>query len=254
MTERYGVSAGALSGFVFLQVTVFLVMQLPAGLLVDRFGARAVLVAGSLSLAAGQALLATTGHLTLAVLARVAVGLGDAVMVIAVLALVPRWFPERQVPLVTQLTTILCQLGQVLTVVPFLGLLQHSGWAWAFGAAAAASGLGALATALVVRNAPRGSPPAAARLPAREVTRELRAVWRRPGTRLAFASHLGTQFSGMVFAVLWGIPYLISGQALSSSAASALITLLVGCTIVIGPVMGILTSVIPSGGPGWCSP
>ncbi len=42
-------------------------------------------------------------------------------------------------------------------------------------------------------------------------------------------------------AVLWGIPYLISGQALSSSAASALITLLVGCTIVIGPVMGILT-------------
>ena len=52
--ERYGVSAGALSGFVFLQVTVFLVMQLPAGLLVDRFGARAVLVAGSRPTSAGR--------------------------------------------------------------------------------------------------------------------------------------------------------------------------------------------------------
>jgi len=44
-----------------------------------------------------------------------------------------------------------------------------------------------------------------------------------------------------VFALLWGVPYLVSGQHLSSSAAGALITLFVICTICIGPVIGVLT-------------
>ena len=67
-------------------------------------------------------------------LARVLVGVGDAIVFVAVLALVPRWFPARRVPLVTQVTTILCQLGQVLSALPFAWLLHGAGWPVAFGA------------------------------------------------------------------------------------------------------------------------
>jgi MFS family permease len=59
-----------------------------------------------------------------AVLARILIGLGDAVLFVSVLGLVPRWFPARRVPLITQLTTILGQLGQILSAVPFL-MLPH---------------------------------------------------------------------------------------------------------------------------------
>jgi MFS family permease len=52
---------------------------------------------------------------------------------------------------------------------------------------------------------------------------------------------MGTQFSMMVFTVLWGVPYLVSGQGLSPAEAGGLVTLFVVCAIVIGPVIGVLT-------------
>ena len=52
--ERFGVSPGTLSMFVFIQVAVYVSAQIPAGLLVDRFGSRLMLVVSGLLLVAGQ--------------------------------------------------------------------------------------------------------------------------------------------------------------------------------------------------------
>ena len=57
---------------------------------------------------------------------------------------------------------------------------------------------------------------------------------------------MGTQFSMMVFALLWGVPYLESAQHLSASAAGALMTLFVLGMICIGPVVGMFTSRHPA--------
>jgi MFS family permease len=55
--DRFGLSPGTLAAFVFIQVAVFSVAQIPAGLMVDRFGPRAMLVANAVLLACGQILL-----------------------------------------------------------------------------------------------------------------------------------------------------------------------------------------------------
>ena len=52
--ERFGVSAGQLSTFVMVQLLVYVVMQVPVGLLVDRFGPRRLLLAGMSSMTVGQ--------------------------------------------------------------------------------------------------------------------------------------------------------------------------------------------------------
>jgi MFS family permease len=244
--RRFGLTPGVLAAFVFIQVTVYIAAQTPAGVLVDRFGPRAMLVVSGIFLTTGQLLLASATALPQAVLARILVGLGDAIVFVAVLGLVPRWFAARRVPLITQLTTILGQLGQILSAVPFLMLLHHAGWSTAFGFAAAGSALVALLAAAVVRNAPGGGWSPAPPMSAREIGRQLREVWGRPGTRLGFFGHMGTQFSMMVFALLWGVPYLESAQHLSASVAGALMTLFVLCTICIGPVVGVFTSRHPA--------
>jgi MFS family permease len=240
--ERFGISPAALSAFVFLQVAVYIAAQLPGGLLVDRWGARTVLVLGGVVLAAGQALLAFAPALPFAVLARILVGAGDAVMFVAVLGLLPRWFAARRVPVLTQCTGIIGQIGQILSAVPFLALLHVGGWTTAFAAAATASALAAAVTLAVVRNGPRGTWTPSPSLSAREIGGQMLAVWRRPGTRLGFFGHMGTQFSMMVFTLLWGVPYLVSAQGLSSGEAGGLISLFVVCAILIGPVIGVLTS------------
>jgi MFS family permease len=157
--KRFGITPGVLAAFVFIQVTVYVAAQTPAGLLVDRFGPRIMLVVSGVFLTAGQLVLASATALPQAVLARILVGLGDAIVLVAVLGLVPRWFAARRVPVITQLTTILGQLGQILSAVPFLILLHHAGWSTAFGLAAAGSALGALLVVAVVRNAPAGGRP-----------------------------------------------------------------------------------------------
>jgi MFS family permease len=240
--ERFGISPAALSAFVFLQVAVYIAAQLPGGLLVDRWGSRTVLVLGGALLSAGQLLLAFAPALPYVVLARVVVGAGDAVMFVAVLGLIPHWFAARRVPVITQLTGILGQIGQILSAVPFLALLHTRGWTTAFAAAAAASALAAALSLAVVRNGPRGTWTPSPSFSAREIGGQMLAVWRRPGTRLGFFGHMGTQFSMMVFSLLWGVPYLVSAQGLSTSEAGALVTLFVVCAILIGPVIGVLTA------------
>jgi MFS family permease len=239
--DRFGITPAALSAFVFLQVAVYIAAQLPGGLLVDRWGARSVLVLGGALLAGGQLLLAFASALPLAVLARVAVGAGDAVMFVAVLGLIPHWFAPRRVPVITQLTGIFGQIGQILSAVPFVALLHAAGWSVAFGVASAASMLAAAVTFAVVRNGPRGAWTPAPAVSAREVGRQVREVWLRPGTRLGFFGHMGTQFSMMVFSLLWGVPYLVSAQGLSPAGAGGLVTLFVISAILIGPVIGLLT-------------
>ena len=91
--DRFDIDPGTLSAFVFVQVTVYIAAQIPAGLMVDRFGSRTMLVTSGVLLAAGQLLLAVATELPLAVLARVLVGAGDAIVFSAVFSLVPRWFP-----------------------------------------------------------------------------------------------------------------------------------------------------------------
>jgi MFS family permease len=240
--DRFGISPAVLSAFVFLQVAVYIAAQLPGGLMVDRWGARTVLVLGGILLAAGQFLLAFAPALPFAVLARLAVGAGDAVMFVAVLGLIPRWFTARRVPVITQFTGILGQIGQILSAVPFLALLHARGWTVAFTAAAAASALAAALSLAVVRNGPHGTWTPAPSMSRREIARQVHAVWRRPGTRLGFFGHMGTQFSMMVFALLWGVPYLVSAQGLSPAGAGGLVTLFVVCAILIGPVIGVLTA------------
>ncbi len=240
--ERFGASPAALSGFVVLQLLVYAALQIPVGLLLDRFGARRLVAVGALTMAAGQLLLAVTTGLPLAVAARVLVGAGDALTFISVLSVVTAWFPARRVPVMTQLTGLLGQLGQVLSAVPLAALLHGPGWTPAFVSAAALGVAVAVAVLIVVRDRPPGAPAPPPGAGPAEVLDGLARSWREPGTRLGLWTHTGTQFSGMVFALLWGVPYLVAGQGMSPGAASALLALLVGVGLVAGPVFGEFTA------------
>jgi len=51
---RFGASPGVLSSFVVLQVVVYAGAQVPAGVLLDKFGSKTLIVSGAALMAAGQ--------------------------------------------------------------------------------------------------------------------------------------------------------------------------------------------------------
>jgi nitrate/nitrite transporter NarK len=172
----------------------------------------------------------------------VLVGTGDALTFISVLSVVTAWFPPRRVPLMTQLTGLVGQLGQVLSAIPFAALLHGPGWRTAFVSAAGVGVAVALAVIAVVRDRPPGAPEPPRPTSPREVLDGLRRAFAEPGTRLGLWTHMGAQFSGTVFGLMWGVPYLVAGQGMSPAQASALLTVLVAVGIVAGPVFGTLTA------------
>ena len=239
--KRFGAAPAVLSAFVVLQLIVYASAQIPAGLLLDRFGSKGMILAGGVLMLAGQLTLAFTTSLPAAIGARAVVGLGDAFTFVSVVRLVPHWFPPRQVPLVTQLTGIAGQFGQVLSAVPFLGLMATAGWTTAFTAVSALGVVSLIVTALGVSNAPAKDLVHDAKTDLRATLRSVKTVWMRPGTRLGFFTHMGTQFSVTVFALMWGVPYLTAAQHVSREDAGALLTVSVLTAIVAGILIGIFT-------------
>ncbi|SPT58878.1 MFS transporter [Actinomadura madurae] len=239
--HRFDASAGILASFTVLQLLVYAGLQIPVGLLLDRLGPRRMVAGGALLMAGGQALMAVSTDIGTAVAARVMVGAGDAMTFISVLGIVATWFPGRYVPVVTQLTGQLGQLGQVLSAIPLVALLHGPGWGTAFGSAAALGALMAVLSAAFLRSGPgRAEVPTLRRTGA-----NLAAAWRHPGTRLGLWSHFVTQFPAHTFALMWGYPYLVSGQGMRPSAASTLLTLFVLVNVVSGPLIGRLVARYP---------
>jgi len=235
--DRFSAGASAISVFLVLQLAVYASLQVPVGVALDRFGSRKVIVAGAVTMAAGQLVLALATDVPTAVGARVLVGAGDAMTFICVLRLVPLWFPGRTVPLITQLTGILGQVGQIVAAYPLVALLHSASWTPTFLGAAAVGVLVGVLVLVALRDTPPGielAPPATLA----EVRRNLAATWAEPGTRIGLATHLVTQFSGTVFALLWGYPFLTTGQGLSAGAAATLLSLLVVVGMAIGPLFG----------------
>ncbi|PWU51019.1 MFS transporter [Micromonospora globispora] len=235
--ERFHINASALATFSVAQLAVYAAMQVPVGVLLDRFGSRRLLLAGGSLMVAGQLCFAVATDVRLAVAARVLVGLGDAMTFISVLRIVAFWFPGRRNPLLVQLTGTIGQLGAVLGAVPLVALLHHAGWTPAFLTAAALGATVLLLVLVAVRDTPLAEHVTAVAPTLATVRRQLADAWAQPGTRLGLWSHFVTQFSGAVFALLWGYPFLVQGQGLSPTAAATLLTLMTVATLVCGPVI-----------------
>ncbi len=236
--RRFGTTAAVLSLFSVLQLAVYAGLQVPVGAMVDRLGSRRLIAAGAALMATGQLLLATAHSIGLAALARVLVGAGDAMTFISVLRLIPVWFAPRQVPVLTQMTGILGQIGQIAAAYPLVALLQSSGWTASFLVAAGVGFAVALLAGGWLRNAPPGSRAAVAPVSAGEAVRRLGHAWREPATRLGLWTHFTTQFSGVVFSLLWGYPFLVVGEHRTPGEAGVLLTLLVLVAMVLAPLLG----------------
>ncbi|GAA1998131.1 MFS transporter [Microbacterium pumilum] len=261
---RFDADASALSMFAVIQLAVYGAMQIPVGLLLDRFGARPIITIGMILMAVGQGVMAFADVVPIGILARVLIGAGDAAVFPSVLRVIATWFPAQRAPVLVQLTGIVGQLGQIVALVPLALLLHATSWSIAFGSLAALAVLFAVLTFAVIRNRPpqRKADPVDLSVntdtgaimvvrSSADLREGFRASWSHPATRLGFWSHFTTPFAGTAFMLLWGFPFLTSGEGLTPATASLVMTSLVVFGILSGPVIGALSSRHPTRRSRW---
>jgi len=239
-SERFDIEPAQLSVFAVVQVGVYGVLQIPVGILIDRVGPRRLLLTALTVMSAAQLLVSVSGGYGWAVVARVLVGAGDAMVFVSVLRLVSAWFPPRRAPVMTALTASLGQVGALVATVPLAYSLAELGWTPTFSACAAMGLLVGALLWLVVRDSPQ--------VQHRRIRRttssleNVRVAWEHPSIRLGFWTHVNAMFPVWTFVLLWGHPFLIDAQEMGSQAAASLLSLNAVVFVVAGPVVGLLVA------------
>lgn len=237
--ERFGVGPGLLSLLPVVQLVVYAVLQIPTGLLADRWGPKRTLLAGTTAMAAGVVVFALAPTTSVALVARMLIGVGDAVAFLCVIRLGALWFPRSRYALIAALTGAVGGLGQMASGAPFVYALSLAGWTAAFLGAAAVSVLVAVLLLLVVRDRPHGQAPAV-----RDGTTSLlagvAAVARIRGVRLGMANHATMQSPFCMLGALWGYPYLVQGHGLSPATAGLVLTVLGVSALWLPPLVGLV--------------
>ncbi|MCP1838093.1 MFS family permease [Bradyrhizobium sp. USDA 4524] len=138
---------GLLTSVYFL---VLAAVQIPVGILLDRFGPRRVQSALLLLAAMGAGLFAvSTGFLSF-LIARAMIGLGVAAALTAGLKSIVLWFPRERSALLNGYMVMLGSLGAVTATAPAEHLLTLMGWRQLFEILAAATGATAMLIYVVV--------------------------------------------------------------------------------------------------------
>ena len=242
--DRFDISAAQLSTFTVVQLGVYAAMQIPVGILLDRFGSKVLMASGLALMTGGQFWFAFAGTYPVGLAARILIGCGDAMIFTSLLRLVALWFRVRQAPMISQLSGTLGQFGAIVAATPLAAALSRFGWTQSFASAAGLGVVLSIPLLLLVKNSPYHG-EAVEKIKVAALFRTIRDVWGNPGTRLGLYSHFSSQFGATVFALLWGYPFLVKGQGLAPGTASSLLIVMTVTSMVGGPFIGYATGRFP---------
>lgn len=220
LMRDFAVGAAVLGNLSAVYFYAYAGVQIPVGVLIDRFGPRRLTAYACAMCAIGAMVFASADTIWQAYAGRLLVGLGCATSFVGALSVAALWFPQR-FALLSGLTQMLGVLGGLIGQAPFGYAVQQVGWRDANWAVAIA-GVGlALCLYLTVRDRHRGTEQAARPL--------LDGVKRALGNRQTwYAALFGAGMSGtmLAFGGLWGVPFLMEARGMAKPEAAALTSLL----------------------------
>ena len=146
-----GAALGNLSAFYFYS---YVAMQVPTGMIADRWGPRRLLTAGAGVAALGTALFAFAPTLFWANMGRLLIGASVAVAFVSMLKLASHWFAPKQYALASGMALLMGVVGGVVAGVPLRFLVEAFGWRGVMGVSAALTAVLCVVTWLRVRDDP----------------------------------------------------------------------------------------------------
>lgn len=198
----------------------YLIFQIPAGLLIDRWGPRRTTTGAIVVCALGTALLSSSLNLEIALLGRFLAGAGASFAAINCLKLIANWFPVRRFAFMAGLMMSVGMLGAVGGQAPLSHFISLLGWRSALFALAVGGVVLALLFVLIVKDKAPGH-PALDWMPEKpRVMKNLQMILRnRQAWALSFYS--GLAFAPIsAFGGLWGVPFLREVNGFTQAAAT----------------------------------
>lgn len=249
LMRDFEINATALGNLSALYFYSYVAMQIPTGILADRWGPRRVLTSGALIATIGAVLFASAPGLILAGTGRLLIGGSVAVAFVCLLKLAANWFEPNRFALISGLALCFGIIGAVFAGTPLRILVNEFGWRSVHLYSAAITLVIAASTWKFVRDYPREkgfqnyahTPESNSNSVNRSIIKDIIKVFRYRNTVLLFLIPGGLVGAVLTFTGLWGVPYLTTLHGISPETAAGLTSTLLVAWAVGGPFFGWLS-------------
>jgi sugar phosphate permease len=242
----FNVTASTIGLLTSIQFLVYTGLQIPMGILADRYGPNFFLIIGAMLTGLGTIIYSLGTHESVLFFARILTGTGDATIWVNMVLILGQWFKVKEFVRLIGLAGMAGSLGFLLATVPFSLLIDLLGWRASFFSAGLLLALCGILLYFVLIKKPRRilNEPVSVK---NEIQREktlvlLRRIFSNRQAWSLFFCHFGVVGAYVGFIGSWAVPYGMNVYGMARSDASQLI--MIG---LIGALMGApLTSWISS--------
>jgi sugar phosphate permease len=196
----------------------YMLMQIPASLIVDRFGVRRAALTSLLLSGVSTLMFTHAPTLWMAAGARALVAAGDAFMWSSIIKLVTQRFPSRRFGRMSGLSQLSGFIGGLFATTPFAMLVAVFGWRLTLDVVGYVI-LGVFVLALVSLREPPAGPGTGARTLG-AIVADTGRILRRAEAWGPTLTNLGSYVVSLSLSGVWGVPFLMQVYGLTAAAAS----------------------------------
>lgn len=212
-------------------------MQLPVGVLMDRYGARKLLTIATLVCGLASLIFGIAPAVWLTIVARVFMGIGSAFAFIGMIYITSHWFHGRILALLVGIGNSIGMLGAVFGEGPLSEMVRAFTWRPTMVGLGIIGLILGLVIFLIVRNDPK-SMEAQATKKKSSLLKSMKLICRNKQTWINGVVAMMLYTATAAFGGLWAIPFLEQTQGFSNEMASYAASMIYVGWIVAGPIIG----------------
>jgi len=233
----FNVTASTIGLLTSIQFFVYTGLQIPMGIMADRFGPNFFLIIGAILTGLGTIIYSLGTHEVVLFFARILTGTGDATIWVNMVLILGQWFSVKEFVRLIGLAGMSGSLGFLLATVPFSAWIVLLGWRAAFFSAGLLLCLCGILLYLVLLKIPKQIFINETVSLKNEIPRErtlvlLRRMFSNSQAWALFFCHFGVVGAYVGFISSWAVPYGMNVYGMTRSDASQLIMVgLIGALI-----------------------
>jgi sugar phosphate permease len=250
LMNEFTISASMIGLMSSIQFFAYSGLQIPIGIMADRYGPNYFLIVGTLLNGAGTLIYSFAPNEFFLLFARMLVGVGDSTIWVNLILILSQWFKAKEFVGLVSVAALSGSIGSLLSTVPFSTMISYIGWRSSFLTVGIILCLIAILLYFVLIHIPSkkiGNQPTKQDAPIKEENREntivmLKRIFSNSQSWATFLCHFGLVGTYIGFIGSWAVPYGMDIYGLTRSEASQLIMIgLIGAFIG-SPVMGTIAS------------
>jgi MFS family permease len=246
MIHTLGFNASEISIIASVFYWFYVIAQIPAGISVDKYGPRRVLIFTTFLCAIGTVIFTFSNHFLFLCIGRALMGLGGGFAFVSTLKIASYWLPDRWFPLFAGLTQFMGYMGAAFSGIPLVSLMKVHQWRSIFIFAAAFGVVLFLVNLFSSIGSTAHKATEEERSTFSDTIVNLLKISKNPQVLLNGLYCTFVMGATAVFADLWGIDFLFKVKDIPVTTAATACSIVFIGVAVLSPFWGVIASLLRS--------